>query len=243
MRELQATRCAVMSNEEAHTLARTCRQHRRHPGVERHVITASQHGCLRRVRRAAREPQQRDVVHARPRGLAHAKRFRHGQRQPTRTKTMLDRLSRPDVGRQRQRHREVRHTSLTGSQIHGTTLSARPPVGSAPDVSAPNRSLSNQTPRALVVAAMTWLLARPNNGSRAPGNRRTRTKCSEENGRLSAMSLCLGWSGGGATVGADLGECFATTARDRRFDAAVMRRRERAQPHYMRRLRGGRSPC
>ena len=111
-----------MAHEVAHRLARLGHQHRRHRRVEGHVVAARQHRGVGRVRRATEEPQQRHVVHARPRRRVQSQRIRHGQRQPARPQPVLHRLTGPEIRRQRQRDRQLRQATRSGVISHPPIL-------------------------------------------------------------------------------------------------------------------------
>ena len=112
-----------MADEVARGLARLSHQDRRHRGVERDLVAAGQQRRLRRIRRAAEEPQQRDVVHARPRGGIQPEGLGDRQRHPARPQPVLQRLAGSQIGRQRQGDRQLRQAPRTGIVGHPSTLS------------------------------------------------------------------------------------------------------------------------
>ena len=118
-----------VAHEVAHRLARLGHQHRGHRRVERHVVASRQHRGVGGVRGAAEEPQQRHVVHARPRRRIQPERLGRPQRQPARPQPVLHRLTGAEIRRQRQRHRQLRQPTRRAIVSHTTTVPARqPPV-------------------------------------------------------------------------------------------------------------------
>ena len=118
-----------VAHEVAHRLARLGHQHRGHRRVERHVVASRQHRGVGGVRGAAEKPQQRHVVHARPRRRIQPERLGRPQRQPARPQPVLHRLTGAEIRRQRQRHRQLRQPTRRAVVSHTTTVPARqPPV-------------------------------------------------------------------------------------------------------------------
>ena len=112
--------------EVAHEVARARRapshQHRAHLPVQRDVVAARERRGLRRIRRAADEPQERDVVHARTACPVEPELPRRGTRQPARSQAVLHRLARSEVRRERQCDRELGQSSRAGLRSHADTL-------------------------------------------------------------------------------------------------------------------------
>ena len=150
----------------AHHLARLAVQRRRHDRVEGDVVAAGHVGRLRRVGCAPDESQQRHEVDARPGIGLQIEALRCRQRQPAGAQSMLQWLTRPQVGRQGQRHRQLRHPSRSGTVGHPPTLPAGAQVivrtNRAEYESPGSTSGAVPSPSALVAAAI---------GSRAANRR------------------------------------------------------------------------
>ena len=154
----------------AHDLPRLAIQRRRHGPVEGDVVAAGHVRRLRRIGRAPDEPQQGHEVDARPGIGLEAETLRCRQREPAGAQPVLQWLTRSQVGRQGQRHRQLRHPRRSGTVGHSPTLPAGAQVivrtNRAEYESPGGTSGAVPSPRAFVAAAI---------GSRAANGRRTGT--------------------------------------------------------------------
>ncbi len=102
------------AHERPQHLPGRAHEHRSHRGVERQVVAPDQGGRLGGIGRAAEEPEQRELVH-RPDLLRRAaQRLRQRDRDGAGAESVAERLTRPEVRRERHRGEELRQPKRAG---------------------------------------------------------------------------------------------------------------------------------